>query len=304
MKYLYYPGCSLKSTGRAYEESLVAVLGVLGVPFEELEDWNCCGATSYMSVDEGKALALAARNLAIAERQGKVEEGGEVSVVAPCSACFQALNKVQHNIEENEKIGSQINAALGAAGLHYGGRVRTQHPLDIFVNDIGMDRIRKLVSKPLNGLRVASYYGCQLVRPYSPFDDQHDPKTMDQIVEALGGEPVDWPLKTRCCAGTLTGTIQKVGLRLNYILLKEAIKRGAEVMITSCPLCQFNLECFQGSISHMYGEAIRLPVAFFTQLMGVALGLSAKELGLKRLFVPLEPALAAPRRKGGDLVHV
>lgn len=302
MKYLYYPGCSLKSTGRAYEESLLAVFRALEIPFEEIEDWNCCGATAYMSVDEGKALALAARNLAIAERQGNAQAGEDVRVVAPCSACFLALSKVQHNVEDKEGMALRINHALGAAGLNYGGRVRIQHPLDVFVNDVGLDKIRTLVRKPLQGLRVASYYGCQFVRPYSPFDDPHDPQTMDRIVEALGGEPVDWPLKTRCCGGSLTGTIQKIGLRLNHILLKEAHKRGADVMITACPLCQFNLECFQDGINAEFGDKISLPVAFFTQLMGVAFGLPGKKIGLRRLFVPLEPALSRPQG-GAQLVN-
>lgn len=302
MKYLYYPGCSLKSTGRAYEESLLAVFRALGVPLEEIEDWNCCGATSYMSVDEGKALALAARNLAIAEKQGNAPAGEDVRVIAPCSACFLALTKVQHNMEDKDGMALRINNALGAAGLNYGGRVRTQHPLDVFINDIGLDKLRKIVTKPLKGLRVASYYGCQFVRPYSTFDDPYNPKTMDQIVEALGGKPVDWPLKTRCCGGTLTGTIQKVGLRLNYILLKEALKRGAEVMITACPLCQFNLECFQNGINAEFGDKVELPVAFFTQLMGAALGLPTKKIGLQRLFVPLEPVLSRPEG-GNQIVH-
>ena len=224
MKYLYYPGCSLKSTGRAYEESLLAVFRALRVPLEELEDWNCCGETAYMAVDEMKAFGLAARNLALAEDQNGAQKAEEVNLVAPCSACYLVLTKAQHYIDEYTEVGQTILPALQAAGLRYEGRVRVRHPLDVLVNDVGLDTFAAQVRRPLAGLRVACYYGCQVVRPYASFDDQDNPTTMDQLVRAMGAEPIDWPLKTRCCGGSLTGTIEEVGLRLSYILLKEAGK--------------------------------------------------------------------------------
>ena len=137
-------------------------------------------------------------------------------------------------------------------------------------------------------MKVACYYGCQIVRPYATFDDQYHPMTMDQILIAMGAETIDWPLKTRCCGGTLTGTIEDVGLRLNYILLREAKRRGADIIATACPLCQFNLECNQDKIGRHNHDDVSLPVAYFTQLMGLALGLPEKPLGLHRLFVPVK----------------
>ncbi len=286
MNYLYYPGCSLKSTGRAYEESMLAVFKALGVGCHEIDDWNCCGATAYMAVDDVKASALAARNLALAE-----EQGGQ-DIIAPCNACYLVLLKAQKAIKEDRNKDDRICKAMEKNGLTYHEKVKVRHPLDVLINDIGLEKIKEKVQKPLEGLKIASYYGCQIVRPYSNFDNAYNPMSMDNIMSCLGAETVDWPLKTRCCGGSLMGTIETVGQRLSYILLKEAKKRGADAIVTACPLCQFNLECYQDKMSSMYDENVNIPVAFFTQLMGIAYGLPAKELGLERLFVPLQAQAA------------
>ncbi len=285
MSYLYYPGCSLKSTGRAYEESLLAVFDALKAGCQEIEDWNCCGATAYMAVDEMKSIALAARNLALAEEQ---TNGAGPDVMTPCNACYLVLMKAQKAIKDHQYKSDRVCDALKENGLTYTGKARIRHPLDILINDIGLDTIKNHVKKPLEGMKIASYYGCQIVRPYATFDDPHDPQTMDQVMQALGAEVIDWPLKTRCCGGSLSGTIEPVGLRLSYILLKEAKKRGADTVVTACPLCQFNLECYQDKMNEMFDDRLHLPVAYFTQLMGVAFGLPEKSLGLNRLFVPLQ----------------
>lgn len=287
MKYLYYPGCSLKGTSRGYEESILAVFQKLRLPLQELENWNCCGATAYMAIDEVKALALAARNLALAEEAAGSEP---ISLVAPCNACYLVLSKAQRRMEEFEDIGHLISHAMGEAGLHYEGHVHVRHPLDVLVNDIGIDNIKREAVKPLNGLKVACYYGCQVVRPYATFDNQHNPQTMHDLLTAVGAEPIDWPLGTRCCGGSLTGTIEKAGLRLCYILLREAKARGADVIATCCPLCQFNLECYQPQITSMFGSEVDIPVTYFSQLLGKAMGIDARTLGLNRLFVPLTSA--------------
>ena len=302
MTYWYYPGCSLKSTGRAYEESLLAVFRALEVPLKELEDWNCCGATSYMSVDEVKAFTLAARNLGLAEKMAGTNGKGPVDLVAPCSACYLVLGKTQRYLREHADLAQQVGAGLKAVGLTHESRVRIRHPLDVLVNDIGVERVKKQVKQPLAGLKVASYYGCQIVRPFAGFDSTYNPVTMDRLVEALGGKSVTWPLKTRCCGGTLIGTIPDAGLRLSHILLKEALRRGAEVMVTVCPLCQFNLECYQDEMGRQLGEPVRLPVVYLTQLMGMAFGLPERDLGMQRLFVPFRRAAAA--QEGGRAAHV
>ncbi|HAM37000.1 MAG TPA: disulfide reductase [Elusimicrobia bacterium] len=284
MKYLYFPGCSLKGTGKAYEESLLAVFRALGVELQEIDDWNCCGATAYMSVDETKAYALAGRNLALAEREN-------LDVIAPCSACYLVLNKTQKGLKEYPELNRKVTNALKAAGLDYRGKVRVRHPLDVLINDIGLAEIAKRVKNPMKGHKFAPYYGCQIVRPYAAFDDQHDPVTMDQLIEAAGAECVPYPLKTRCCGGSLTGTVPEVGLRLSYILIKEAKKRGAEAIVTVCPLCQFNLDGYQDQIARKF-EAVDLPILYFTQILGLAMGLSAEELAIKRGIVSAQAVLA------------
>ncbi|MCF7709490.1 MAG: CoB--CoM heterodisulfide reductase iron-sulfur subunit B family protein [Verrucomicrobia bacterium] len=288
MKYAYFPGCSLKGMGRAYEESLLPVMKKLGVEFNELEDWNCCGATAYMAVDEVKACVLASRNLAIAERAGNKE------MVAPCSACYLVLNKAKHYFNESPIMAGKVKRALKTADMEYSGDVDIRHPLDILTNDIGIDEIKKHVTHPLKGLKVATYYGCQIVRPYSTFDDQNNPQTMDRLIEALGAEVVHYPLKTKCCGGSLTGTLPEAGLRLCYILLNEAIKQGADVIATVCPLCQFNLDAYHDKIKAQWGPA-RIPVVYFSQLMGLAYGMSEKKVGLQRNIVKadLRPKAAA-----------
>ena len=306
MKYSYFPGCSLKGTGRAYEESLLPVLKVLGVELEELDDWNCCGATAYMAVDEVKACVMASRNLAIAEKAGHKE------LLAPCSACYLVLNKTKHYLHESPVVEAVVQKALHQANLTYSGNTPVRHPLDVLVNNVGIEEIKKHVKHPLKGLKVAPYYGCQIVRPYATFDDQYNPTTMDRLLEAIGCTMVTYPLKTRCCGGSLTGTLPEPGLLCSYILLKEAITRGADVIATVCPLCQFNLDCYRDKMVSRWGNEtipdprnkdarvpvgpyLDIPVVFFTQLIGLAFGLSEKELGLHRGFTRMrKPACAQP----------
>lgn len=282
MKYSYFPGCSLRGTGRAYEESLLPVLQHLGIELEELDDWNCCGATAYMSIDETSACVLAARNLALAEK------AGDRQLLAPCSACYLVLNKAKHYFHEYPEMAKKVTQALGRGGLSYSGNTPVRHPLDILLNDVGVEAIKQKVRRPLTGLRVACYYGCQIVRPYATFDDACDPTTMDRLVEALGATVVRWPLKTKCCGGSLTGTIPEAGLRLVYILCKEALKRGAHTIATVCPLCQFNLDAYHHDIAKKW-EDVRIPTVYFSQLMGLAFGLAPEKLGLQRGFVPMKP---------------
>ena len=174
MKYSYYPGCSLRGTGRAYEESLLAVFRSLEIEIQELDDWNCCGATTYFPSTNLTSYALAARNLALAERVG-------MDIIAPCAACYLVLNKTQRYIRDYPDIKTVVSRALAKIELEYHDRVRVRHPLDVFLNDIGLKAISAKVVKPLKGLKVAPYYGCQIVRPYATFDDQRNPISMDRL---------------------------------------------------------------------------------------------------------------------------
>lgn len=289
MKFSYFPGCSLNGLGRAYDESLRPVMQHLGVELQELDDWNCCGATAYMAVDEAKACVLAARNLALAERSGLHQ------VMAPCAACYLVLNKTKHYLHDYPAMKTKVDRALAAIDLSYSGNTPIRHPLDVLLNDVGLDAIKRRVQRPLTGLNVAPYYGCQIVRPYATFDDQYNPTSMDRLIEALGATVVRYPLKTKCCGGSLTGTVPRAGIRMVYILLNEARKRGAHCLATVCPLCQFNLDAYHAAVKSHYG-AVALPTVYFTQLMGLAFGLPEKQLGLHRAAVRFtwrpEPAAA------------
>ena len=275
-RYLYFPGCSLKSTGVAYEESLLTMFRLLGVGVDELEDWNCCGATSYMAISEHSAFALAARNLALAHKAGASE------LMAPCSACYLVLMKTLDYRRRYPAVDQSVREALGRAGLPATDEVRVRHPLEILYNDIGAARIKSKVTRSWSGGRLACYYGCQAVRPYSEVDDPNQPTRMEELLNAVGVPTVNYTLRTKCCGGSLTGTIPAVGVRLNYELLKEAVRNGAEAIVTICPLCQFNLDAYQSQIRAEIWKTLDVPVLYLTQVLGWVFGGGWKELGLNR----------------------
>jgi len=280
-EYTYFPGCSAKGTGRAYEESLLSVFNILGSNLKELDDWSCCGATLYMSVDEMISFALTCRNLALAKAASQ-------KLIIPCSACYLVFKKTKDYVEKYGNIKKKIQSSLESIGLQYDGEVQIKHPLEIILDDLGLEQLKKMVRRVLSEYRIAPYYGCQIVRPYSDFDDPMYPTKMDKVLEVLGAEIIDFPLKTRCCGGSLMGTIEDIGLRLNYIILEEAVKRGANCISVLCPLCQFNLECYQQEINKRYNAKFSIPILYFTQLIGLALGIEKEKLGLQRSFIPVE----------------
>ncbi len=280
MRFAYYPGCSLKGTNAPYEKSLLALFNRLGIELVEIPDWNCCGATAYMSVDSDGALLMASRNIALAEKMG-------LDIVAPCSACYLNLVKTVHAIKEQSDLGAKIVDALGRAKLDfdYKNLPNIKHPLQVLVDDYG---VANLVSKKVNSLEgysVVPYYGCLMVRPYDEFDHHFYPTKMDFLFESLGAHVIsDYPLKTKCCGGTLTGTIEDIGITLNFLLLREAKKRGGNVIATACPLCQFNLEMYQNKMQSTYREKFGIPILYFTQAVGMALGMGERDLGLQHLL--------------------
>ena len=280
--YVYYPGCSLKGNAKHYEESILPLFKEIELPLDELEDWNCCGATAYFSVDDNMATAICGRNLSLAEKIQK-------DIIAPCAGCFLSLKKSNKFLAGGSEKAGKILGALDKAGCSYGGKVDIKHPLEVLVQDDILDRIKTRVTRPLSGLKVACYYGCQLVRPFTEFDDPDYPMSLDKLMAAIGAEPVEYSAKTHCCGGSLTGTIEEVGLRLNYILLKEAKRREADVVVTICPLCQFNLEILQDKMVKKYKDDVTIPILYFSQLIGLALGISKDTLGFSRSIIDLKP---------------
>jgi len=284
MAYTYFPGCSMHGFARHCQDSVYAVFSALGLELRELEGWNCCGATTYISIDENQALTLAARNLALAERAG-------LELVAPCNACFMVLKKTQDYLARYGELRDKILPALSKVGLHYEGKVAIRHPLEILMRDVGVKALKEKVKRPLTGWKIAPYYGCLLTRPY-PLEGGFTLDGFDAFIPALGATLVDFELKDRCCGGSLTGTIEEVGERLVYIILEQAKRAHADALVTVCPLCQLNLEAHQSKIIRRYGEDVRVPVPYFTQLIGLALGIPEKLLGMKRLLVPIPRELS------------
>jgi heterodisulfide reductase subunit B len=286
MEYTYYPGCSLEISAKAYDVSARNVARALDANLVELEDWNCCGATNYMSVRELRSFVISARNLALAEKQKR-------DLVTACSACYTTLNKTHRYMETNGKLKEQINDALSTADLKYDGTIRVRHLLDVLINDVGIEAIAAKAKVSLKGLRVVPYYGCQLTRPFGTFDDPESPTSMDRLFGALGAEVVDFSLKTKCCGGMLMTTAEPVALKLVRNLLDLSAKSDADCVVTPCPLCQFNLDAYQDRVNSMFRSHFSIPVLYFTQIVGVALGLSEKEILLGKEIVPAKRVLSS-----------
>jgi heterodisulfide reductase subunit B len=284
--YTYFPGCSSSDGGaRAYNWSAKAISDALDVKLMELEDWNCCGSTPSSSVDELGAFCMAARNLALAEKRG-------LDLVTPCSACYVILSRTNTYLKGYPKFKAKVDEALAAGGIKYHGNVRVRHLLDVLTTDVGYEAIKSKVKKPLNGLKVAPYYGCQVVRPKFGFDDPEYPQSLDKLIASIGAEPVPFPLKARCCGGSLIISEEDVALELIHKLLDSAASNGAECLVTVCPLCQTNLDAYQSRVNKKFKTNYRLPVLFFTQLMSLAMGLGEEETGLRMSIVPAEKVLA------------
>lgn len=287
--FAYYPGCSLETMGASYHLSAVEVAHGLGVSLVEVEDWNCCGATAYSHVDELLAQVLSARNLALAEKEERFD------LVAPCSGCFKNLYFANDHMREDADLMEHMNFALEADDLSYSGSVKVHHLMDMFVNEIGLEAIRAKIADPLEGLKVAPYYGCQMTRPWKPgegLEDVEGPQYFEELIAALGATPVDFPYRMRCCGASLIVTSRQAALAMLRDLLQNALEAGAGVIATSCPLCQINLEVYQSEVNRELGTDFSMPIMYFTQLMGLAMGIKPKKLGIGTEIVPVAPVLA------------
>lgn len=312
-KYLLYPGCSMESSAKAYLESMNAIMEPLDLQFEEIDDWNCCGATEYLGINLVPAYSLIARNLALAAKQ----IDGTRTVAAPCSACYLNLAKADYYMQERPSLGVKVNEALEAGGLQYKpGTLDVRHLIDILVYDVGLEAIRNKVTHPLHGLRVAPYMGCMLPRPdyQHRWTDHEHPTELDDLLRALGAEVVDYPLTTECCGGHMTQIGPETAFELIRRLVAEADDRGAHLMATVCPMCQMNIDAYQNEMNHYFGTDYHMPILFFTQLMGLAFGRQPEELGIGvelvssrnamasiGVEVPVTQEPAAPRKKDEGL---
>jgi len=282
--YSYFPGCSLEKMALSYNQSAMQTTKAVGVELQELEDWNCCGATTYFHVDELLAYTLVGRNLAMAEKAGH-------DLVAPCSACFKNAYFANAYLKEDLDLANHINYALEADNLTFSGDIQVKHLMEVFADDVGYEELQDKVSHPLQGLRVAPYYGCQIVRPKKDHEDVENPRFFEDLMTAIGADPVDFAYRLRCCGGSLLITSRDAAYQLIFELLQNAQKSGADVIATACPLCQTNLECYQMQINQEFGTDFKIPVLYFTQLIGLSLGLPAKKLGIGSEFVSADRIL-------------
>jgi heterodisulfide reductase subunit B len=310
MKLAYYPGCVARSTGKEYEISTRAVCKALGVELEEIDDWNCCGATEYMSINMTAAYSLIARNLAQAAKNEGVTE-----LTAPCSACYLNLRKADKYLGLKNGLGKRVAKALAAGGLSYKpGSLHVRHLLDVIYQDVGVDLLAEKSTRPLYGLKLAPYYGCMVVRPDFGNGSQNpeNPTRLDKILGALGAQVVDYQLKSDCCGGHMTQISEDAGLELIRRLIKAAADAEADAIVTLCPMCQLNLDGFQAAMNRHFGTSYHVPVLYFTQVIGLAMGMTPRSLGIGQELVSAvdalakigsEPALEAPqpvKRKRGD----
>jgi heterodisulfide reductase subunit B len=275
-QYAYYPGCSLESLAKDYHLSAKEVARTLNLELKEIEDWNCCGATAYFPVDELLAYTLVARNLAIAEKTGLTD------FVAPCSACFKNAYYTNKYLKKDPDLAEHINFALEEDNLHLEGRLKVRHLIEVIMEDVGLETIKKKTLHPLKDLRVAPYYGCQLLRPRKDHEDVEDPRYFEELLSAIGAEPVEYVSKTRCCGASLIITNRRAALEMVRILLKDAIDHGADVIATTCPMCNVNLEVYQEQVNREFGTQYYIPVMYFTQLMETALSVAARGLRIPK----------------------
>jgi heterodisulfide reductase subunit B len=280
----------METSARAYYDSLMAIKGVLGLELDEVEDWNCCGATEYVGINLIPAYALISRNLALAHNQAN----GTHTLLAPCSACYLNLAKADHYMSERPVLGDKVNQALAAGGLHYDpGTLDIRHLLDVIINEIGLDTVKSKVTRPLTGLRVAPYLGCMVPRPdYNKrWSDHEHPNELDRLLKALGAEVIDFPLKTHCCGGHMTQISPSTAFELIRRLIHSADQYKTDLMVTVCPMCQMNLDAYQNETNHFFHTNYKMPIVFFTQLMGLAFGLDPVALGFGLELVDPRPAL-------------
>ncbi len=277
-KFTYYPGCSSQGSALHLDESLRAIAPSLDIELEDIEDWNCCGASvGHIGGGQLPNLSLTGRNLA------KAQERGKQDVVTGCAACYLNTHAGNEKIKNDVNVRAKVNEALSAADMEYDEDLQVRHMCEVIVNDVGLDKVREKVTNPLTGLKVAGYVGCQTVRPFAGtdgggnYDTYDNPEFLDNFAEACGAEAVEYNPKTSCCGGSVAVMSPDRTLHLIKTIVEDAVEAGADVIATPCPLCQTNVEMYQDAINKKYGTDFHIPVMFYSQLMAVAFGLDGEK---------------------------
>jgi len=292
MKVSYFPGCTLNTTGKGFDNAVRASTAAVGLELAELRDWNCCGATFPLIVDNMLELAAPAHVLVAARDEGS-------TLTTACTTCYNVLKRTNGFIREHEEERDRINAFIEA---EYDGEVEVKDILHLLRDDIGFDAVQEKVKVPLAGLQVASYYGCMVLRPPDEvaYDDPDHPQSLDDLMAALGATPVDFAHKNECCGAYLAVSAPDVTREMVYTILRSALATGAEALATNCPLCQFNLDKQQAEMHRFHAGFQPIPVFYFSQLMGLALGLDVSDYGWERHYVNPGPVLERFVHNGGE----
>ncbi len=285
MRVPYYPGCTLNTTGKGFDNAVRASTAAVGLDLVELPEWNCCGATYPLIIDNMLELAAPAHVLVAAREQGEM-------VTTACTTCYNVLRRTSLFMRENEEERDRINSFIEA---DYQGDVEVMDIVHLLRDKVGFEVVREKVQAPLKDLKVASYYGCMVLRPPDEvaYDDPEDPQSLDDLMAALGAVPVDYPHKNECCGAYLAVKDPEITREMVYTILKSAQAAGAEAIATNCPLCQFNLDKQQAAMQKIHAGYQPIPVFYFSQLMGLALGLDASDYGWDRHYIDARPLLIA-----------
>ena len=286
MKISYYPGCTLKNNAKNFEDSALCSLKNLDVDFEELPRWNCCGTVFSLATDDLIHHVAPIRNLI------RVKESNSDRVLTLCAMCYNTLKSANERVKSDSESLDKINQFMYREDINYDGDVKILHFLELLRDEIKFETIAKKVVNPLKNLKIASYYGCLLVRPREiGLDDVENPVVLENLTAALGGEPVDFPFKTECCASYQTVDKPEIVADRTYHILTSAQNLGAEVVSVSCPLCAFNLDHRQKETVREYPEFKNIPVLYFTQLLALSLGCPMESLGFDLHFIDPKPIL-------------
>ncbi len=273
MEIPYFPGCTLKTTAKNFEDSAVASAAALGIELVELPKWYCCGTVYSLTSDDLIHQLAPIRTLL------RVKEAGDDRVVTLCAMCYNTLKRANQLIRQDEEKREKINSFMYEEETDYNGEVEVHHLLQLLRDEVGFQRVNERVKEPLNGLRAAPYYGCLLLRPpEAGLDDPEEPRILEDFLRSLGAEVVDHPYKTECCGSYNTVHRGSLVVSRTKEIIDSAKLRGAEVMVTSCPLCQFNLDNRQKDVAEAHSDFNGIPVLYFTQLLALALGLDEKAL--------------------------
>ncbi|MBF0620332.1 MAG: CoB--CoM heterodisulfide reductase iron-sulfur subunit B family protein [Magnetococcales bacterium] len=283
--YTFYPGCSSekKASAANLDISVQSMCHILDIRLNEIKDWNCCSASiGYAEGGELPRLALSARNLGLAQKQSHRKD-----VVATCAACWLALRETNDRLNEDAEIKAEMDEVLQAAHLTYDGSLRPRHLVEVLIEDIGWDTLKEKVKKPLTGLKIAGYVGCQTNRPFGVCGDSFEnPTYLDKMIEICGATPVAFDKKVACCGGALAFSELEKVCGLIKDILQSAKDSGADLIVTPCPVCQLNVEVYQDKVNQMFGTRFKIPVVYYSQLFVAAWGGSWKQAALHQQIVP------------------